>query len=110
MRRNAKFITTSPEIITNIAEVSKMNFNMLVKLVPWLAEHEKTQRKFRNAVLFRLSNIETLVTESFGAQLAQMAKAWPLNTLNEEQLKKYHQGMDERVSIASNQLGENGQV
>jgi len=51
MRKNSKSITTSPEIITQIAELLKMNFSLLTKLVPWLDEHEKAQRKFRSAVI-----------------------------------------------------------
>jgi hypothetical protein len=104
MRRNCKSITTSPEVITNIAELSKMNFNLLTKLVPWLDANEKTQRKFRTAVLIRLAKIETMLTEVQGCQLAEKAQTWPLKNLNEEQLDKYFQEVEERVSKGGEQL------
>lgn len=106
MRRNCKSITTSPEIVKHIDALTETNFNLLIKLIEWLTEKEKMQRKFRNAVLIRLSSIETKLTEVQGCQLAQFSKTWPLNTLNKEQLTEYFQGMEERVFIASNQLGE----
>jgi hypothetical protein len=106
MRRNAKSITTSPEIVEHIDGLTEANFKLLTMLVPWLDAKEKEQRKFRNAVLIRLSSIETKLTEVQGCQLARLSKTWPLNTLNNEQLTEYFQGVEERVSIASNQLGE----
>ena len=103
MRRNCKSITTSPEIITNIAELSKMNFDLLTKLVPWLDANEKTQRKFRNAVLIRLAKIETMLTEIQGAQLADF---WsPGTRISDEQRDKYLQEVEERISRESEKLG-----
>ena len=102
MRRNCKSITTSPEIITNIAGLSKMNFDLLTKLVPWLDANEKTRRKFRNAMLIRLSKIETMLTEVQGCQLVQ---SWPPGRVSDEQRDKYVQEVEERVSRTSEQLG-----
>jgi len=70
MRRNSKSITTSPEIITQIAELSKINFSLLTKLVPWLDEHEKVQRKFRSAVIGYLSRIEATASLILVGQMA----------------------------------------
>ena len=71
MRKNSKSITTSPEIITQIAELLKMNFSLLTKLVPWLDEHEKAQRKFRSAVIGYLSRIEATASLIHVGQMAQ---------------------------------------
>jgi hypothetical protein len=101
MRRNCKSITTSPEIITNIADLSKMNFNLLTKLVPWLDANEKAQRKFRTAVLIRLSKIETVLTEVQGAQLADF---WAPERVPDEQRAKYLQEVEERVSRETERL------
>ena len=106
MRRNAKSITTSPEIVRHIDGLTEANFKILTGLVSWLDAKERMQRRFRNAVLIRLSSIETKLTEVQGCQLAQFSKTWPMNTLKKEQLTEYFQGIDERISIASNQLGE----
>jgi hypothetical protein len=72
----------------------------------WLNARHKEQRKFRNAVLIRLSNIESRLTEVHGTQLDREAKNWPLNQLNEDQLTKYFQDVDERISSRSLQLGQ----
>jgi hypothetical protein len=71
MRRNRKSITTSPEIVTNIAELSKMNFNLLIKLVHWMDANEKAQRKFRYAVIGSLSKIEATASLLLVDQMAQ---------------------------------------
>ncbi len=83
-------------------ELSKMNFNILTQLVPWLDANEKGQRKFRTAVLIRLAKIETMLTEVQGCQLAQ---CWPPGRVTEEQRKNYLQELEERVSNASERLG-----
>jgi hypothetical protein len=55
MRRNAKSITTSPEIVRHIEGLTEANFNLLTKLVPWLDANEQAERRFRNAVIGSLS-------------------------------------------------------
>jgi len=71
MRRNRKSITTSPEIVTNVAELSKMNINLLTKLVHWMDANEKAQRKFRYAVIGSLSRIEATTSLLLIGQMAQ---------------------------------------
>jgi hypothetical protein len=71
MRRNAKSITTSPEIVKEIAAKTHANFDLLTRLIPWLDAHEKAQRKFRATVLGSLSRIQTYVTMIHGAQIVE---------------------------------------
>jgi hypothetical protein len=102
MRRKRRSITTSPEIIETIAERTRMTFDLQAGLIQWLDANEKTQRKFRAAVLIRLSKIETMLTEVQGCQLVQY---WPPGRVSDEQRDKYLQEVEERLSVASNQLG-----
>jgi hypothetical protein len=103
MRRNAKSITTSPEIVRHIHGLTEANFNLLIKLIEWLTEKEKAAHKFRLVVLSRLSKLETTLTEIQGAQLAEY---WsPEKRITDEQRKKYIQEVEERISRGSEQLG-----
>lgn len=61
MRRNVKSITTSPEIIETIAGLTRANFEMHTKLIPWLAANEEAQRRFRNVVISKLLRIEAYI-------------------------------------------------
>jgi len=58
MRRNRTDTTNPSETLKHIAELSKMNFNLLVQLVPYLDANERSQRKFRNVVVASLMKIE----------------------------------------------------
>jgi hypothetical protein len=71
MRRNSKSITTSSDIITNIAELSKTNFNLLTKLVHWMDANEKVQQKFRYVVIGNLAKIEATASLLLVGQMAQ---------------------------------------
>ena len=51
-----------------------MTFDLHTRLIQFLAENEKAQRKFRNVVLIRLAKIETMLTQVQGCQLANF---WP---------------------------------
>jgi hypothetical protein len=103
MKRHRKSITSSPEIIESIAERTKMTFDLQTRLIQWLDANEKAQRKFRIAVLIRLSKTETMLTEIQGAQLADF---WsPGTRISDEQRDKYLKEVEERVSRNSEQLG-----
>lgn len=71
MRRNAKSITTSPEIIRHIDGLTEANFKLLTQLIEWLAANQKAQRKFEAAVLGSLARIHTYVTMIHGAQIVE---------------------------------------
>jgi hypothetical protein len=105
MKRNRNSTGLSADPITITAERTRMMHELLPKLALAVAANEKTQHKFTAAVLIRLAKIETVVTDILGAQLAKNSEAWPLNRLNEEQLDKYFQDVEERISRCSEALG-----
>ena len=74
---------------------------LLPKLVLAVAANEEVQRKFRTAVLIRLSKIETMLTE---VQVCQLAEFWPQGKVTDEQRAKYIQEAEERGSSGSKQL------
>jgi hypothetical protein len=71
MRRNARSITTSPDIVRNIDGLRQANFNLLTGLIGWLDEHEKQHTKFRMAMINRLTRVEAAVSLILVAQEAQ---------------------------------------
>ena len=85
-----------------MAERSRMNRDLLIALANAVAANEKAQRRFRNAVLVRLSKIDTMLTEVQGAQLVQF---WPPGKVSDEQRAKYLQEVEQRMSKASNKMG-----
>lgn len=103
MKKNFTSRRSAAEATSNIAKQTRMNLNLLIKLVPWLDENEKVQHRFRNAVLIRLSNIEAMLTEIQGAQLADF---WsPEKHINDKQRAKYIEEVEEQIAMASNQIG-----
>ena len=54
-----------------IAERAKMNLDLLQRLALAVAANEKAQRRFRTAMLIRVSRIETTVQMIYGAQIVQ---------------------------------------
>jgi hypothetical protein len=75
---------------------------LLVAFANAMAANEKVQRKFRNAMLIRLSGIDAMLTEVQGAQLAEY---WSPGRVTDDQRAKIAQEVEERVSRASDQLG-----
>jgi hypothetical protein len=71
MGRNAKSITTSPEIVRHIEGLTEANFNLLTKLVPWLDANEQAERRFRNAVIGSLTRMEAAISMVLVAQQAE---------------------------------------
>jgi hypothetical protein len=99
MGRHRKSITSSPEIIETIAERTKMTFDLHTRLIQFLAANEKAQRKFRTAVLIRLAQIETMLTEVQGCQLADY---WPPTArITDEQRDQYLKEVESRTSASS---------
>jgi hypothetical protein len=82
MRRNAKSITTSPEIVTTIAELTRINFDLLTKLVPWLDANEKAHRRFRFAMVHRLTRMEAAISLLLVGQLAETQNKPPVYNAN----------------------------
>jgi hypothetical protein len=102
MTRKRRSITTSPEIIDSIAERTKMTFDLQTRLIHFLAANEKVQRKFRTAVQIRLANIETMLTEVQGCQLADY---WsPTARITDEQRDQYLKEVEGRTAASSGHL------
>ena len=76
MRRNAKSITTSPEIVRHIDGLTEANFKLLTQLIEWLAGHEKQHTKYRVAMINRITRIEAAISLILVGQLGlQQGKA-----------------------------------
>src|SRR6478609_667114 len=76
MRRNAKSITTSPEIVKHIDGLTEANFKLLTRLIEWLAGHEKQHTKYRVAIVNRLTRVEAAISLILVGQLGlQQGKA-----------------------------------
>lgn len=71
MRRNARSITTSPDIVRHIDGLTEANFNLLTMLIPWLDANKKTERKFRSMVICELTRIEYAISLLLVGQNAQ---------------------------------------
>ncbi len=84
------------------AERVRLGGDILIALAHAVAANEKTQRRFRTAVLIRLSKIETMLTEVQGAQLVQL---WPPDRVYEHQRNEWVQEVQDRVEKASNEMG-----
>jgi hypothetical protein len=101
MRRNAKSITTSPEIVRHIDGLTEANFRLLTHLIEWLAANEKAQRKFRAAVLESLARIQTYVTMIHGAQIVESKGFKPGY---EENIRKHAEHAEEYVKQKSEDM------
>ncbi len=71
MRRNARSITTSPDIVRHIEGLTEANFNLLTGLIGWLDGHEKQHTKYRMAMMNRLTRVEAAVSLILVGQDAQ---------------------------------------
>ncbi len=102
MSRKRHLNSTDNDPLTTISQLSRMNFDLLTKLVPWLDGHAKQDLKFKTAVVVKLSRIEAILTELIGCQLAQY---WPDGKVTKEQRHDYIKEVQDRVSIASHTIG-----
>lgn len=101
MRRNARSIKTSPEVVRHIEGLTEANFKMLTRLTEWLVENDKVNRKFRNAVLIRLSRIEATVQAIHGLQIVM--QRWSPGF--EEKVQKQAEAAEEFIARSSDELG-----
>ncbi|TAK99857.1 MAG: hypothetical protein EPO07_10500 [Verrucomicrobia bacterium] len=74
MRRNARSITTSPEIVKHIDGLTEANFKLLTRLIPWLDAHEKIQQKFRYAMIYKLTRLDAAISMLLVGQQIRMQK------------------------------------
>jgi len=103
MRRNARSITTSPEIVRHIDGLTEANFKLLTQLIEWLAGHEKQHTKYRVAMINRLTRVEAAISLILVGQEAQTQSKPPWY-----QPDKLHEGArqaEEFIARQSDQVG-----
>jgi hypothetical protein len=103
MRRNARSITTSPEIVRHIDGLTEANFKLLCQLIEWLDGHEKQHRKYRMAVINRLARMEAAVSMILVAQEAQTQSKPPW--VRPEKLEEAARQAEEFIVRQSEQEG-----
>ncbi len=77
MRRNARSVTTSPDIVRHIDGLTEANFNLLTRLTEWLAGHEKQHTKYRMAIINRLTRVEAAISLVLVGQQTQLLSKPP---------------------------------
>jgi hypothetical protein len=102
MRRNCKSITTSPEIVKHIDGLTEANFNLLTRLIEWLAANEKAQRKSRLAEIGILTKIDAAISLLLVGQQAQTQSKPPLYFA--DKLKEGAKDAEEFISNQSKQV------
>ena len=85
-----------------VAERTWMNKELLQVLALAMAANEKAQRRFRTAVLIRLSRIETMVQMIHGAQIVEAYSSKPGC---EEKVREHAKDAEKYISQHSNELG-----
>ena len=83
-----------------IADLARMNLDLLNRLALALTANEKARRRFRTAMMIRVSRIETTVEMILGAQIAEAHKC-----VESEAMEKHAKGAEERISQVSENLG-----
>jgi len=85
-----------------MAERTWMNKELLQQLALAVAANERAQRRFRNAVLIRLSRIETIVQMIHGVQIVETHQSRPSF---EDKVNEYAKDADAYISRHSEELG-----
>ena len=85
-----------------VSERTWMNKELLQALALAVAANEKAQRRFRTAVLIRLSRIETIVEMIHGAQIVESHISKPGY---EEKVREHAKDAEKYISQHSNELG-----
>ena len=89
-------------LVVVMAERSHLNTQLLTALGLAVAAIEDTQRRFRTAVLMRLSIIETIVEMIHGAQIAEAHRHAPLC---KEKAHKHAKAAEESISHKGHKHG-----
>jgi|GEM_PF-3283769 len=103
MRKNAKSITASLDIIRHIDGLTEANFNLITRLVTWLDANEKAQRKFRAAVIACLTKVDAGVGLLLVSQMAEQQYKKPFY-----QQDKLETDAQESAEFISKQALEHG--
>ena len=81
------------------AERARMNLDLLQRLALAVTANEKAQRRFRTAMLIRVSKIETTLQMMYGAQIAQAH-----NCADSEAMKKHVRSAEEMIAETSDRM------
>ena len=103
MRRNARSITTSPEIVRHIDGLTEANFKLLTQLIEWLAGHEKQHTKYRMAMINRLARVEAAISLILVGQQAQTQSKPPW--YHPDKLEEDARWAEECIARQSEQAG-----
>src|SRR5262245_5647070 len=103
MRRNARSITTSPEIVRHIDGLTEANFNLLTRLIGWLDGDEKQHTKYRMAMINRLTRVEAAVSLILVGQQAQTQSKPPW--YQADKLEEDARQAEEFIARQSEQVG-----
>jgi hypothetical protein len=103
MRRNARSITTSPEIVRHIDGLTEANFKLLTHLIEWLAGHEKQHAKYRAAMINRLTRVEAAVSMILVGQQVQTQSKPPW--FQADKLEEDARHAEEFIARQSEQMG-----
>ena len=103
MRRNAKSVTTSPEIVRHIHGLTEANFKLLTQLIEWLAGHENLQAKYRLAMIHRLTRAEAAISLILVGQQAQTQSKPPW--YQADKLEEDARWAEECIARQSEQMG-----
>jgi len=85
-----------------IADRARINKDLLHALALAVAANERAQRRFRTAVLIRLSRIETMVQMIHGAQIVETHHSKPYF---DEKVTEHAKDAEEYVAHHSQELG-----
>jgi hypothetical protein len=103
MRRNARSVTTSPEIVRHIDGLTEANFKLLTQLIEWLAGHEKQHTKYRAAMINRLTRVEAAISLILVGQQAQTQSKPPW--FQADKLEEDARQAEEFIARQSEQVG-----
>jgi hypothetical protein len=98
-------ITTSPEIVWHIDGLTEANFNLLTMLIPWLDARWKEERKFRNAVIGKLTRIESALSLVLMGNEAQTQMMLKNHSFDGEKLEADAKAAEEFISNQSEAAG-----
>lgn len=103
MKKNPKSRRSSNGASTtrdeSIAKLARQNLDLLNRLVLAVAANENAQRRFRTAMLIRVSRIETMVQMIHGAQIAETH-----DCIKSEAMVKHIEAAEQFTSHASDKL------
>jgi hypothetical protein len=103
MRRNARSITTSPDIVRHIDGLTEANFKLLTQLIEWLAGNEKQHTKYRMAMINRLTRVEAALSLILVGQQAQTQSQQPWYQM--DKLEQDAKWAEEFIARQSEQTG-----